>query len=280
MAMLVMNDIFSRTWNGYVQTPPPTDYWPAVIPAVRQKHPDFLFIAEVYWGKEYEMLQQGFDFAYDKTLYDRIMEGDVQKLRAHLLAEVSYQQHMVRFIENHDEPRAYDRLGPGKSYPAVTLICTLPGACLLHQGQLTGATVKLPVQIQRGKSEIVRHRLLDYYQRVLRETRDPIYQNGEWYLFELKPAGPGDASHYNLLAYGWREDKRRYRLVIINLTPHSSYARLPLRFWSEIAGQPLTLHDAIDDRTYERDGSEMVNPGLFIALEPFESHIFRFEREG
>ena len=66
-----------------------------------------MFVAEVYWDKEYDILQQGFDYAYDKTLYDRIMAGDVQKIRQHLVAALDYQQHMLRFIENHDEPRAY-----------------------------------------------------------------------------------------------------------------------------------------------------------------------------
>lgn len=279
MAMLVMNEIFAGTWHGFVNGTPKEEYWPSLIGAVREKHQDFLFIAEVYWGKEYAMLMQGFDFAYDKTLYDRIMEGDIQQIRMHLLAPIEYQRHMLRFIENHDEPRAFERLGAKKSRPAATLICTLPGACLLHDGQFTGARVKLPVQIMRGPDEPVQDDLREYYHKLLVETRDPIYQYGQFYLFETKPAGEGDKTFQDLLAYGWREHGKHYRLIVVNMTDKPAYARIPLGFWSELAGKQWVLHDVDDGSTYERDGDEMTGVGLFVILEPYDSHIFRFEQK-
>jgi len=278
MAMLVMNEIFRNTWNGYVADPPETDFWPFMIPQVKARYSEFIMIAEVYWGREYDMLQQGFDFTYDKTLYDRIMEVDVQKVHAHLTAPIEFQQHMVRFIENHDEPRAHDRLGPARSLPAATLICTLPGACLLHHGQLTGAQVKLPVQIRRGPIETQREDLRQHYLKLLQETHTPIYRLGEWRLFELAPVAKDDITVYNLLAYGWRLDGE-YRLIVVNLTSITSYARLPLKGWEEVAGHDWILHDIDDGSTYVRRGSEMITPGLFIELNPFEAHIFRFQRK-
>ena len=73
MAMLMMNDVFSRTWGTRVGAPPADDYWPTIIPAVREAHPDFRFIAEAYWDLEWALQQQGFDFCYDKRLYDRLV---------------------------------------------------------------------------------------------------------------------------------------------------------------------------------------------------------------
>lgn len=279
MAMLMMNEIFANTWNGYVGKPPLDDYWPSIIPAVKAHSPEFLFIAEVYWGREWAIIQQGFDYAYDKTLYDRIVEGDVQKIRQHLVAHIDFQKHLVRFIENHDEPRAYQQMGPEKSFPAATLICTLPGACLLHDGQLSGYQAKLPVQIRRGPAEREDTKLFEHYLKLLRETRDPIYQHGEWYLFELKPAGPHDTTYRNLLAYGWRERGKAYRLIVVNLTATKSYARLPCDHWNELKGQRWRLHDVDDGAVYERNGDEMLANGLFIELHPYESHVFRFERK-
>lgn len=280
MAMLVMNEIFANTWNGYVGSTPETDFWPTIIPQIRAHYPDFKFMAEVYWGREFDMLMQGFDYCYDKTLYDRVMEGEVPKLRAHLIAPVEFQRHLVRFVENHDEPRAFDRLGPQKSFAAATLVTTLPGACLLHQGQFEGALAKLPVQIRRGPVEPHQPELSAYYHKLLRETRDPVFHTGLWYLFELRPPGPNDPTWRNLLAYGWCERDRDYRLIVVNLTPVRSYARLPLGFWSELGGRTWRLHDIQDDSTYVRDGNEMVGPGLFVALDAYESHVFRFERLG
>ena len=76
MAMLMMSDTFARTWGARAGPQPDTDYWPAVIPAVRQDHPDFLFMAEAYWDLEWALQQQGFDYCYDKRLYDRLVHGD------------------------------------------------------------------------------------------------------------------------------------------------------------------------------------------------------------
>ncbi|MCI0350327.1 MAG: hypothetical protein L0Z53_12960, partial [Acidobacteriales bacterium] len=237
----------------------------------------FLFVAEVYWDKEHEILQQGFDFAYDKVLYDRIMENDVQKLRQHLVASIEYQQQMMRFIENHDEPRAYDKLGHDRSFPAATLICTLPGGCLLHDGQLTGRIVKLPVQIARAPEEEAHKDLEEYYLKLLKETRDPIYQHGDFYLFEVSPSSPDNISHFNMLAYGWREPEKDYRLMVVNLTEYRSQGRVSLHPWDWIAGKTWRLFNVLDSAEYTRHGGEMTNEGLLIDLDPYESHVFRFE---
>lgn len=279
MAMLLINEIFGKTWEGYVIGMPEQDYWQEIIPQVKAQHPDFLFVAEVYWDKEFAILEQGFDFAYDKIFYDRLLENDVQKLRSHLVASIDYQKKMMRFVENHDEPRAYDKLGHHRSFPAATLITTLPGGCLLHQGQLEGYLVKLPVQISRAPLEEAHPDLRDYYLRLLWETRDPIYLDGNFYLFEVE-AGPGDITHFNMLAYGWsfqREDKLDYRLVVVNMTEFPSYGRVNLGEWEWLNGKSWRLFDVTDNSEYERHGNELTQDGIYIALNPFESHVFRFE---
>ena len=63
-------------------------------------------MAEAYWDLEWELQQQGFSYCYDKRLYDRLVHDSAESVRQHLLAELNYQQKLVRFIENHDEPRA------------------------------------------------------------------------------------------------------------------------------------------------------------------------------
>ena len=66
MAMLILPDVFARTW-GILMEP----FWEAAIAATRAVNPEFLFVAEVYWGLEWELQQLGFDYTYDKDLYDR-----------------------------------------------------------------------------------------------------------------------------------------------------------------------------------------------------------------
>ena len=63
-------------------------------------------MAEVYWDLEWTLQQQGFDYAYDKRLYDRLHEGHARPVREHFHAGLDYQDKLARFLENHDEPRA------------------------------------------------------------------------------------------------------------------------------------------------------------------------------
>jgi hypothetical protein len=106
MAMLSLNSIFERTWGSRAGAPPESEYWAEMIAAVHRTHPTLLFIAEVYWDLEWELQQEGFDYCYDKRLYDRLVHENAESIRLHLLADRAYQGKLVRFIENHDEPRA------------------------------------------------------------------------------------------------------------------------------------------------------------------------------
>ena len=63
-------------------------------------------MAEVYWDMEWTLQQQGFDYTYDKSLYDRLCEGHARAVREHFHADLDYQDKLARFLENHDEPRA------------------------------------------------------------------------------------------------------------------------------------------------------------------------------
>ena len=80
-----MNDMFERTWGERVGAAPGDDYWPTVIGAVQRRHPDFVFIAEAYWDLEWALQQQGFDYCYDKRLYDRLVHDDAEAVRRHLM---------------------------------------------------------------------------------------------------------------------------------------------------------------------------------------------------
>ena len=55
---------------------------------------------------EWTLQQQGFDYCYDKRLYDRLVHEPPRSVRGHLQADPDYQERLLRFIENHDEPRA------------------------------------------------------------------------------------------------------------------------------------------------------------------------------
>jgi hypothetical protein len=138
------------------------------------------------------------------------------------------------------------------------------------------------VQIKRQPDEVEHRDLEGYYMKLLKEIRSPIYQNGDWFLFDVYPLDPGDVTHWNLLAYGWREPGKDYRLIVVNMTQHASHGRVDLSQWTWLDGRTWRLYDVIDGQEYHRHGGAMTSEGLTIILDPFESHVFRFEqaREG
>lgn len=277
MAMLLLNSIFAATWQGYVTRKPPAEFWAEIIPAIKAIYPEFTFLAEVYWGKEADLVALGFDYVYDKVFYDRLIAADTAGLRQHLLAPDAFQRHTVRFIENHDEPRAFAAFGPQRSYPAAIVLLTVPGAKLLHDGQFTGRTAKLPVQIRRAPSEAASGPLQAHYLRLLQETASPLYHQGQFIVFHLAPAAPGDITHNALLAYGWHLEGHGFRLIVANPGAQPASSSVDLSPWQALIGQGWRLHDVIDGAIYEQRDAAPSGVDLHISLKACEARIFRLE---
>jgi hypothetical protein len=272
MAMLMLNNIFERTWGARAGGKPVNDYWKMVIPAIKAKWPGFRFIAEAYWDLEWELQQQGFDHCYDKKLYDRMEHGDAENVRLHLLAGPSYQEGMVRFIENHDEPRAAATFPDGKGRAAAVAILTLPGAKLLHEGQFEGLKVRLPVFLARRPAEAIDHDLAAFYGRLLKETTRDVFRNGEWRLCE-KSGWPDNQTCLNVLAWCWVKDDERY-LIVINFRQEAAQARVHVP-WDELRGKTWRLNDVLSDESYDRSGDEMRDAGLYVDLGSWKCHLFQ-----
>jgi len=273
MAMLLINNIFGKTWGQRAGARPETEYWREVIQAVRKKYPDTLFMAEAYWDLEWELQQQGFNFCYDKRLYDRLVHDSAESVRLHLLADRNYQQKLVRFIENHDEPRAAAVFSPRKQRAAAVTILTLPGAKLLHEGQFAGCRVKLPVQLGRRPIEPADGELQAFYQKLLRAVNSKAFSEGAWRLCE-RSGWPDNQSGVNLAAWCWNSGEER-RLIIVNLSDARSQGRIVLP-WDELSGCTLRLTDIFTNEVYERYGSEMLDAGLFVDLAPWGFHLLSF----
>ena len=271
MAMLMTTEIFVRTWGERAGAEPAHEYWREVIPAIRARHPQFCFIAEVYWNMEWEMQQQGFDFCYDKRLYDRLARETAVDVRNHLTADTAYQDRLLRFIENHDEARAAKTFGGGRALAAAIAAYTLPGAKLFHQGQFEGATVHLPVFLTRRPAEPVDRALHAFYRRLANEIQNPALREGQWRLCALN-GWPDNTSYNNLAAWCWQAGDER-RVIVVNLSHHTSQARVQLP-WPDLAGQNWVFVDVMDETTYEWGGDEVLNMGLFVELAPWGRHFF------
>ena len=272
MAMLMLNAIFERTWGARAGAKPVDDYWATVIPAIKAKWPEFRFIAEAYWDLEWELQQQGFDHCYDKKLYDRLEHGEAESVRLHLLADPAYQERMVRFIENHDEPRAAATFPYGKGRAAAVAILTLTGARLLHEGQFEGRKVRLPVFLGRRPAEPVDQDLAAFYGRLLQETNRDVFRNGAWRLCE-RSGWPDNQSCRNVLAWCWAKDDERY-LIVINFRQEAAQAHVQVP-WDELREKTWRLSDVLSGASYDRSGDEMREAGLYVDLQPWQCHLFQ-----
>ncbi|EME19280.1 alpha amylase [Rhodococcus triatomae BKS 15-14] len=239
MATLAMTDVFSRTWGSRVADPPAGEYWREVIGAVRAAHPGFVFVAEAYWDLEWDLQQQGFDFCYDKRLYDRLVGGDAAGVRAHLGGDPAYQRGLMRFVENHDEPRAAAAFAGGREKVAIVTAFTQAGARLVHHGQAEGRVTRLPVFLGRRPVEEPDSDLRAFHAALWSVLSDSTFRYGTHQPCELF-GWSGNDTVANLVAWCWDGDSRW--LIVVNLSDGTarSHARAP---WPDLQGRAFRLVD-------------------------------------
>lgn len=245
MAMLMVNDIFGRNWEDHVNSKPTEEYWVDVIQRVKNQNPDFKFIAEVYWDMEEDLIDQGFDYCYDKGFYDVLIGEKTQIIKEMLKRPVRIQSKLLRFIENHDEERAITKFGDNKSLAAISIIASSPSLTLVHEGQKDGYEIKTPVQLKRRPDEEKKPLLNKFYNQLIKDVC-PIVRNSINYRL-IAPKLEGDVTSDDfgqIKAMGAKFDmnipKSRMNPIIINKWVSNTenevflcvinYSRVPSRF--------------------------------------------------
>jgi hypothetical protein len=281
MAMLLLPDVFRRTW-GLRADPAdgtPADerpFWPEAIAAVRQEHPGFTFLAEVYWDLEWTLQQQGFDFTYDKRLYDRLHTGSGASVRAHLQAGLDFQSHCARFLENHDEPRAAEAFSPQRHRAAAIITYLTPGLRFFHEGQFDGRKVHVSIHLARRPHEPVDAELRAFYDRLVECLKAVPPRRDTWHLCDCRPAWEGNPTAEHFLVWLW-ESKGSRLLVAVNFAPTRGqcYAHLPV---GDLAGGTWVLHDRLSEERHQRGGDLLARQGLYLDLPGWGYNVFAMTR--
>ncbi|SFW29120.1 alpha-amylase family glycosyl hydrolase [Nitrosovibrio sp. Nv17] len=269
MAMLILPEVFERTWG--IRTEP---FWPGVTQRLHAEMPGFLFLAEVYWDLEWTLQQQGFDYTYDKRLYDRLRALHARPVREHLLAGSDFQDRLARFLENHDEPRAAAVFTPPAHRAAATVTYLAPGLRFFHHGQLQGRKVRVPVHLERGPAEPVDAAVADFYQRLLACLRDPAVRDGGWVLLACRPAWDGNHTAEDFVAYAWSGRHGEKYLVAVNLSDHPGQCYVTLSSWNDLGGKTWRLRDRMGMETHLRDGDDLQASGLYLDVPAWACHVF------
>jgi glycosidase len=272
MAMLVLPEVFEKTWGRRAEP-----FWFIVTKSVREKVPEFLFMAEVYWDMEWTLQQQGFDYTYDKRLYDRLIEGHARAVREHFHAGLDYQDKLARFLENHDEPRAASTFEINIHKAAAVITFLSPGLRFFHQGQFEGRKKRISPHLVRAPQESVDTTLQMFYTKLLSVIKKPVFRNGSWQLLECRQAWDGNASWDAFIAYSWQGSDGERMLVVVNYAAHQSqcYMQLPL---SDLAGSQWRFQDLMGEAVYDRDGNDLQEHGLYLDIPAWSFHVFDAEK--
>lgn len=268
MAMLILPEIFEKTWGRRAKP-----FWPEAIKKVHEKNPDFTFMAEVYWDMEWELQQLGFNYTYDKRLYDRLEEGQARPVREHLYAGLDFQDKLARFLENHDEPRAAKTFEFNQHKAAAITTFLSPGLRFFHQGQFEGRKKRISPHLVRAPHEPINLELQKFYTQLLSVLKKPIFRNGKWLLLRCVPAWAGNESWDSFLVYAW-EGLDGYRIIVaVNYAAHASQCNVLLPF-SDLNGNTIYLNDLMGSAAYNYKGNELVSKGLFLDMPAWAYHVF------
>jgi glycosidase len=291
----------------------PVAFWRWAIERVKLKYPRMIFIAEIYEPHLYRpfIFEGGFDYLYDKVgLYDTVralMEGrgscyDITRVWQHQSGD--YAQHMLRFLETHDEQRIASRFftnDPWAAIPAMTLSATMhTGPFLLYFGQEIGVRAE---GSEGFSGDDGRTTIFDYWglpdwqnwinggrfdgalltdaQRLLRAFYQQLnhlvngsdaIQNG--YFYDLQYANDnGQSAGYDAnKIYSYLRYTNRQRLLIVcnfsNDTSYDTTVRIPSHAFSVLnldPNQPYQFSDIfLTHTTVTASGRE----GVSLALPP------------
>ena len=230
---------FERTWGARAGPRPENEYSSEVIPGGADVYPDVLFIAEAYWDKEWELQQQGFDYCYDKRLYDRpaSMTGrsaaisiPICPIRRSLFAS-------SRTTTNPGPPRP-SRPGVHEAEAIITFLST--GLRFFHQGQFEGRRKRFSPHLVRAPKESTDDTLHRFYDRLFAVLRQRVVRDGQWRLLDSVPAWDGNGTWDSFRIFAWQGPGKERLLVTVNYaaTHSQCYVRLP---FSDLAGNKVRL---------------------------------------
>jgi hypothetical protein len=279
MAMLLLNDVFARTWKDFPgpNPAPAEEFWAAAISKIKKQRPDFLFLAEAYWGLQPRLQALGFDYTYDKELYDKIVSGNARNIHNHLRAmPAECLARSAHFLENHDERRIAALLPLPAHRAAALVVLALPGMRLLHEGQLLGARIRVPVQLVRRAPEPENNEVRQLYEQLLTILQKTAVGHGQGVLLIPGAAGGGGTTGQNIIAVKWQLDPASFDVVAANLAPGPSQCLLRL-FRPGEPDAPWIARDLLGTPG-QKLHSRKLQRGLALNLPGYGVKTLHFER--
>jgi len=279
MAMLVLPEIFAETWKHAPCLAPHqtrANFWPPAIAAVRSLQPHAEMIAEVYWDREEELHALGFDYTYNKRVYDFIVRGEFAHLREFLSSKpAGFFARGVHFLENHDEARAASVFSTVRHQAAAAFILFLPGMALLHDGQLEGRREHARIHLSRRVPEPVDPEIAAFYEKLLTALPRTHVRRAAASIARVEALKSAAIP----LAIKWRARNGEIDLAVANLEEAFAEGVIlndpELRAATGLNGRVLYGHRA---DPAAGPAFQLASAGLALRLPPCSAQIIRFAR--
>lgn len=274
MAYIVLNQNFYNAWKteldswGYDK--PSKEFWEDSIKEVKIKNPNTIFLAEVYGDQLKYLIEQGFDYVYDKELLDRLKSGHLDNIKGWINYTSSFSKNLCRFIENHDDNRATSFFGfdISKSTTAAVITYTLPGLRFVFQDQWNGYRNKLDVHLRRSYYENVNQENKEFYNKFLPILSHEIFKNGNWEFLNIE-----GSDSWRLMAWNWKLNDIN-RLVVVNFAEEKAFGKIKFNIYG--SGNVI-VKELLSNQNYERSAEEIRNSGLGVLLEKHQAQIFEYK---
>ena len=251
----------------------PVDFWRWAIAEVRRQYPDYLFIGEVYNPALYrQYVEAGFTYLYDKVgMYDTLRDitagGSATRITGAWQSTDDIADHMLYFLENHDEQRIASQFFAGDAFKAIPalVVSTLFRSCpYMHyfaqeygekgmdkegfsgcDGRTTIFdywSVDTMCRADEGKLTDDEKALADIYSRIMNFARTDKTVSGQSY--DLMHANPHSASFNPDRQYAFlRRSGRQLLVVVVNFDSFDRDIKLNI---PEHAFEYLNLPDGKD----------------------------------
>ena len=146
----------------------------------------------------------------------------------------------------------------------------------LHDGQLSGARLKIPVQLARRPAEASHAEIANSYQQLLLTLPGTAVGQGRGELSRPRAAWPGNPTAQNFVIVQWQKQAPQFDLVAVNLAPHRSQCYAPLTV-EHLASHNWAMKDLLGEERYKRSGDDLQNQGLYLDLPAHGAQLFHFE---
>ena len=287
----------------------PVEFWRWAIAEVRRQYPDYLFIGEVYNPALYrQYVEAGFTFLYDKVgMYDTLRDitagGSATRITSAWQSTDDIANHMLYFLENHDEQRIASQFFAGDAFKAVPafVVSTLFRSCpYMHyfaqeygekgmdkegfsgcDGRTTIFdywSVDTMCRADEGKLTDDEKALADIYSRIMNFARTDKTVSGQSY--DLMYANPHSASFNPDRQYAFlRRSGRQLLVVVVNFDsldrniklniPEHAFEYLNLPDGKDIEGEDILTGASVAVRLSSQEPLSIIVPKNGAAILKF-----------